>query len=701
MTRFLVPPATPAVGPGRRPTFSVLIAVYNAADVIGEAIESALQQTLPPFEVVVCDDGSTDGLDTALEPYRDRIVLLRKEHGGEGSAKNAAAAAASGEFVVILDADDIFLPTRLEALAELAVARPDLDILTTDAYLTVDGQVVRRCYEAGWTFPIREQRREILRRNFIFGLAAVRRDLLVADGGFDEEILWTTDWDRWLRLVLQGSRAGAVAEPLALYRLRETSLSAQRDDLARGKIATLEKARVNAALRGDERIVVDKALGGYSRELALAELRQSLARREPGVRLRALGLARQPGLALRQRASTAAAALAPGMVGRRERSRAERFWTGAGGIRVDRREAARGGRRRLRVAMYTDAIEIGGAERSLANLVGALTPRIEVSVLGVRQAVVDEIAAGRADARTVVLPFVTSRRDVRAVWAHLRALIALRPDVFHANLISPWSSLMATFLALALPRVRVVAVEQLPSPPMTEEQRRLKRLVSRRLSAHIAVSERSAREIEDIVGLPSGSVRTIYNGVPDSDLPSRRAPSEATPVVGALGRLEPQKGFDVLIRALQRLPEATAVVAGDGGERGSLEELAASLGVGGRLRFAGWSDDPTGFLQTIDVLVLPSRFEGFPLAVVEAMLAELPVVASDVGGVREAVLHGQTGILVPPDDTEALAGALEHLLADPQLRRAMGMRGRTLALERYTATAMAQSFESLYYEICS
>jgi glycosyltransferase involved in cell wall biosynthesis len=699
VTRYLAPPVNGPLEPGPRPTFSVLIAVYNAAHLIGEAIESALRQTFPALEIVVCDDGSTDELDSALDQYRDEIVLLRKEHGGEGSAKNVAAAAASGEFVVILDADDVFLPTRLEALAELAVARPDLDILTTDAYLTVDGRPVRRCYEGGWTFPVRDQRKEILRRNFVFGLAAARRELVVDDGGFDERILWTTDWDRWLRLVLQGCRAGAVAEPLALYRLRETSLSARRGDLLRGKIATLEKARVNSALLSDERIVLEDALAGYRRELALCDLRQSLADREPRARRRALELASSRGSGFRQRGWAAAAALAPGVAGRLERARAERFWTGAGGIRVERREVS--GQTRLRVAIYTDAPTLGGAERSLANLVAALSPSIDVAVLGVERGVVDAIAAGRREVRTYVLPFVTSRRDLSAIRAHLRVLIALCPNVFQANLISPWSSQMAIFLALVLPGARVVAVEQLPTPPPTAEQRRLKRLTSRRLSAHVAVSEHSAREVENIVGLPRGSVRTIYNGVPDRGGRRRPPRPQAGPTVGALGRLEPQKGFDVLIRALPRLPDVTAVLVGEGSERARLERLAADLGVSERVRLMGWADDPTTHLETFEILVLPSRFEGFPLAVVEAMLAELPVVATDVGGVREAVLHGETGMLVPPDDPEALAGALRELLDDAQLRRAMGRRGRALALDRYTAAVMAKRFESLYDEICT
>src|SRR5262249_14579403 len=136
---YLAPKAVAATPARATPTFSVVIAAYNVADVISGAIESALDQSHAPHEVIVCDDGSTDDLDRVLEPYADRITVIRQENGGEGSAKNAAARAASGEFVAILDADDEYLPGRLQALSQLALARPDLDILTSDAYLAVDG----------------------------------------------------------------------------------------------------------------------------------------------------------------------------------------------------------------------------------------------------------------------------------------------------------------------------------------------------------------------------------------------------------------------------------------------------------------------------------------------------------------------------------------------------------------------------------
>jgi hypothetical protein len=336
MRRFLAPAAGRAVQPGPAPTFSVLVAAYQVADVIGEALDSIRRQTLPPLEVIVCDDGSTDGLEEALAPYSGEIVFLRKENGGEASAKNAAAARARGDFVAILDADDIYEPERLEALAELARLRPDLDILTTDALLVANGIVRRHNYDATWRFEVDDQRRAILQRNFVFGHVAVRRTRFLEHGGFDESIRWTTDWDLWLRMILAGSAAGCVDEPLALYRLRETSLTAQRRDLQLGKLATLEKARENPHLRDDERPVLEAALHAYRRDLALLELRAAVAAGRGGVRRSALALLRSSGLARRDRVEAAAIAVAPRVVERLMRKRDARSWIGAGGTRVDR-----------------------------------------------------------------------------------------------------------------------------------------------------------------------------------------------------------------------------------------------------------------------------------------------------------------------------------------------------------------------------
>src|SRR5205085_203235 len=144
---------------------------------------------------------------------------------------------------------------------------------------------------------------------------------------------------------------------------------------------------------------------------------------------------------------------------------------------------------------------------------------------------------------------------------------------------------------------------------------------------------------------------------------------------------------------------AFALLVGDGPEKSALLERATAAGVADRVTVTGWRDDARDYLGALDVFVLPSRFEGFPQAIVEAMLAERAVVASDVGSVSDAVVHGETGLLVPPDDPAALADALRILRDDPDVRRELGRRGRVKALEEFSPSRMARAYEALYEEI--
>jgi glycosyltransferase involved in cell wall biosynthesis len=226
----------------------------------------------------------------------------------------------------------------------------------------------------------------------------------------------------------------------------------------------------------------------------------------------------------------------------------------------------------------------------------------------------------------------------------------------------------------------------------------MKRLTARGVDRHVGVGIRTSRQVEELVGLSPGSVRTIHNGVPDRELRPQARPRPGA-LIGAIGRIEKQKGFDVMIRALEHVDGASLVVVGDGSERSALEELARQVGVAERIVWAGWSEDARSYLASFDAFVLPSRFEGFPLALLEALLARSAVVATDVGSVAEAVLDGETGLLVPPEDPDALARGVQRLLADADLRRRLGDEGRRLVLDRFTATHMTTAFESLYEEI--
>jgi glycosyltransferase involved in cell wall biosynthesis len=287
------------------------------AGYIGEAVESALAQTVAPLEVIVCDDGSTDDLASALAPFDERIVVLREPHRGVGAAKNRAISSAVGDFVVILDADNILLPEYLDAISELAVLRPDLDIVTTDAYLELDGQIYGRYYRGKAKFVFDDQRRGILHNHFIFGNAGIRRSRLTAIGGFDETLECAVDTDCFVRLILDGARAGLVDEPLARYRLRSGSLSSDRARSLRMNVRILDRVRREATLTQDECELLDREIPVKRRLAALAEAEGALRAHAPAARRSSLRVAfGEQGYGLPTRARAAAAALAPWTAGR-------------------------------------------------------------------------------------------------------------------------------------------------------------------------------------------------------------------------------------------------------------------------------------------------------------------------------------------------------------------------------------------------
>jgi glycosyltransferase involved in cell wall biosynthesis len=180
------------------------------------------------------------------------------------------------------------------------------------------------------------------------------------------------------------------------------------------------------------------------------------------------------------------------------------------------------------------------------------------------------------------------------------------------------------------------------------------------------------------------------------------APDESLLIICA-ARLHPVKRQDVLIEALGCLPEAAGrpvhlVLAGDGGERAALETLAARVAPG-RVHVLGMRGDVPDLLAQADAFALASRMEGLPISVLEAMLAELPVVASRVGGLADAVADGETGLLVPSGDARALADALARVLGDAGLRRRMGEAGRRRVRERFSLAGMVERTAAVYDEL--
>lgn len=353
--------------------------------------------------------------------------------------------------------------------------------------------------------------------------------------------------------------------------------------------------------------------------------------------------------------------------------------------------------RSLRVVVYTDAAGIGGAEISLGHLIAAVSDRIEIIVVGVSEVVVNRIASRRPQAVVKILPAI----GASSLISHLTTLHQLRPDVVHCNLCTPWACVTGLAAALSLPHTRVVRVDQLPLRTTDFLTLWRTRALSLRVDAHVAVGEASARRMEDFYALGRGSVLSIPNCVPDIGAQPLEVGSDGQMVVGSVGRLDKMKAHDVLLRAIAQVEGVKVVILGEGAQRLELEKLAGELGVSDRLSLTGWVDDPRTYLSKFDVMALPSRSEGFPLAVVEAMLAARPVVATRVGSVAEAVIDGETGFLVDKDDVTGLAVALRRLRDDPVLRIRLGQRGREVASAKFTVEQMAKSYESLWYQIVS
>jgi glycosyltransferase involved in cell wall biosynthesis len=291
------------------PTFSVIVPAHQASAFVGEAVASALAQTVAPHEVIVSDDGSTDDLAAALAPYGDRITVLRRPHKGPAAARNAAIEVASGEFVVMLDADDVYEPSRLQALGELAVARPDLDILATDLWLEEGGAPRGRFYDT-LRFPLEDQRLAILVACFV-SCPALRRTSVLAERGFDESLAVSEDWDLFIRLILGGSRAGLVPEALARYRRHLSTTTTDRVRSLWSRVTVLEKTRSHPSLSSEERVFLDRCIARAQARARLSDARARAVSGSAEARRSLVGLVRADTIPALTRLVAAAAAVAP------------------------------------------------------------------------------------------------------------------------------------------------------------------------------------------------------------------------------------------------------------------------------------------------------------------------------------------------------------------------------------------------------
>jgi glycosyltransferase involved in cell wall biosynthesis len=360
-----------------------------------------------------------------------------------------------------------------------------------------------------------------------------------------------------------------------------------------------------------------------------------------------------------------------------------------------------------RVVYFTDSEAMGGAEQALLMLISTLDTRRWTPTLfhhggrGIAPLIGQLRELGVPD---VVVPRMPRLRSVGGLAYLVRTLRASQPSVFHANLNRP-DSCRSALLAATIARVPTIVATQHFFGEAQPPARRRHRLAVRGVDRFIAVSHDTGERLRTWL---SGSARVtvVHNGISldrfSSDASDVHSHARTTPsrgVVLAVGRLVQRKGYHHLLDAAVRLPGVRILLAGEGPERFALEERARALGVSGRVEFLGHREDVPELLSSCDVFVLPSLFEGHPLSVLEAMAAGRPVVATDSGGTREAVVHGETGLLVPAGDPAALAEAILSMLTDPARARRMGAAGRVRVHEEFSAQGMVHRVTRLYDEL--
>lgn len=362
-----------------------------------------------------------------------------------------------------------------------------------------------------------------------------------------------------------------------------------------------------------------------------------------------------------------------------------------------------------KVVFFTDNTGYGGAEGMLLILLAGLDRGrwqpvlFHLDVPGILPLVEK---ARALDIPTASAPEMRGHHDWRWVLRFSRILRGERPAIFHANRVGPLDGAYATAAAVLARVPAVVATQHLFVEEQALKTAGRQRLVSLAVDRYIAVSNHVAHGLRRFVLSPK-KVRVIHNGIPlDSFLRTRRpAPphlgSKGKPVLLTLARLHAQKGLGYLIEAAALLPDATFAIAGEGPDRAALEAQARALGLADRVIFLGQRQDVRELLAGCDAFVLPSLWEGLPVSILEAMAAGKPVIASEIPGNDEAVVHGITGLLVPPRDPVALADAIRSVVADPALAARLGTAGRERAEQEFSVDTMVRRTTAIYDEILS
>lgn len=389
----------------------------------------------------------------------------------------------------------------------------------------------------------------------------------------------------------------------------------------------------------------------------------------------------------------------------------------------------------VKITVYHEARTTGGVSKVIDTLLNGKMPFNEYQVICPRSTGLSEwFRMYRKRGIPIYDVALRNEFDILGWFDWLGWVLLIRyirkTQLIHFHLHTPFSCLPAIFLARLMSNNAIILTEHYISQLRYQRRRSLpfvlralreikirtltflKSLSLQSVNAIVTVSESNAEYIRSVFGnVVADKLRVIPNGIDVSAFhAAKKGKREILTSLGitdyddlivtVVAGLNNQKGHEFLIRAihsiLQRIPNTYFLFVGEGHLRQHLEKMART--VSPRIVFTGFRNDIADILSVSDLFVLPSLFEGMPLSVLEAMAAGKAVVATAVDGTKEIVVHGETGLLVPPKDPVSLGNAICTLLSDRPLRERFGLKGRARVREFFSADVMTEAYKALYKE---
>ena len=363
----------------------------------------------------------------------------------------------------------------------------------------------------------------------------------------------------------------------------------------------------------------------------------------------------------------------------------------------------------IRVAYVIGSFETGGTEHYLLRMLRHIDRErfdpyvVTLSDTGDLRDVIHELAPIYTVQLTGKL---FNGRGLRELWRLRGWFRANRIDVVH--LLMDWATVYGGIAARiarlrGIPTVASNRMTDFP-PTMSPGLIRLYMFSLRHLSNHILPNSQSVADVLAKLRVDPRRMTVIHNGIPDHRLRPYSDPPNETPLtICSVGRLRPEKGQRFLVEAFALLKKrgyaVRLLIVGSGTEDATIRQRAEELGVTNDIEWTGYREQPMPDIERSHVCVLPSLTEGFPNAVVEYMAGGRAVVATDVGGVREIVTPGETGLLIPPGDPVAMADALAKLADDAELRETLGRNARALVEAKFTARIETEQTCRIYENV--